>query len=266
MSTTTLWWIFGLSVTVLLISLWGRAIVADREVVAEAAQELAPADLVTEQVVSWVVSGLELAPPQAQEAVAELAELPEVRHASSEIVQELVEAAYDPAVSSVDIGALLAPLSSRISSELAAYGIALEPAVIESALQSVPALTLQSEPRAPVLSERVGRPLTTATVVAVLLMATAGSLLLALSSDRRATLRALALRIMVAGLSFWVILQVAAWIADPGGGGSPLGRTVSVVLASRGEVPLLVAAVGVTLVAGIVLFARKRRAPASGPE
>ncbi len=251
-----LWWIFGIATTVLLISLWGRSVAGDQRVVVEAASELAKAELVTEQVVAWLVGGLDLAPATAQSPVREIVSSPEMQQAAASLVEEVVAAAYEPAAPPVDVGEILQPVAPLVTEELQAFGIAATEAQVLESLSRLPPITLAAEQASPPIAETVKRPLSTATVLAALTMVMAAAFMLTFSQDRLATARGLALRIAVSGVSFAVILRLASWIADPGAGGSPLRRTLSVLLAASPEVPLVIGLLGAVLLSLTVL---KRR-------
>ena len=51
-------WVFGLSTTLLLVGLWGRAVTVDDDVIARSTEAALSADLVTERVYDWIGSGL----------------------------------------------------------------------------------------------------------------------------------------------------------------------------------------------------------------
>ncbi|MGB7861106.1 MAG: hypothetical protein WBM90_11465, partial [Acidimicrobiia bacterium] len=53
-ATATSGWVFGLAVTVMLISLWGRAVVVDTDALADAAAPLSGSATVIEMFTDWL--------------------------------------------------------------------------------------------------------------------------------------------------------------------------------------------------------------------
>jgi len=251
-----LWWLFGICTTVLLISLWGRAVASDQEAVTAAAQELAQTEMVTQQFVSWLMSGTDLTPAEAAATVTEVVQSPDLRLALGRVVGEVVRAAYAPG-GAADVGELLAPLAPLLESALAEHGIEADSEEVLAALESLPPLEFEASSNAPSMASRMTKPLTTATLVGVMALLTLSAFVLATSSNRLEALRMLAVRLVISSLSFAVILRVASWITDPAGGASPLRRTVSVLLRSSPEVPLLMAGAGLAVAGSSVLIARR---------
>ena len=52
-------WVFGLSTTLLLVGLWGRAVVADTATVARSTEAALSTEVVTDRVYDWIGDGLD---------------------------------------------------------------------------------------------------------------------------------------------------------------------------------------------------------------
>ncbi|HEY5578481.1 MAG TPA: hypothetical protein VIL12_02190, partial [Acidimicrobiia bacterium] len=191
-----LWWLFGICTTVLLISLWGRAVASDQEAVTAAAQELAQTEMVTQQFVSWLMSGTDLTPAEAAATVTEVVQSPDLRLALGRVVGEVVRAAYAPG-GAADVGELLAPLAPLLESALAEHGIEADSEEVLAALESLPPLEFEASSNAPSMASRVTKPLTTATLVGVMALLTLSAFVLATSSNRLEALRMLAVRLAI---------------------------------------------------------------------
>ena len=79
-------WMFGLSTTLLLIAIWGRAVTVDQSTIARSTEAALSVDLVTERVWDWVGEGLAatdgIGVAEADRVLVELKERPEATGAN----------------------------------------------------------------------------------------------------------------------------------------------------------------------------------------
>jgi hypothetical protein len=265
-------WVFGLASTVLLLGVWGRAVVTDTDELAKSLGPMATSQLVADRFAGWletelVDSGVDEA--AAGEATDRAMASPELSPILGDLVGEAVRAAAssDPGGAVVDVASVLAPAIPPITETLNAAGVPasrtdvaraigeLDPIVIREPTQS--ALIGPESP----LASRLG----TAVLLAVIALLGAGWVYVRAASDRMSGLRSLLTRFALGALSFSIFLKVGSWVTDPRGGRAPVGETVSLLAQSKWMVPLLMgsAAAGAALVFWI--FRRRVRPGARSP-
>jgi hypothetical protein len=263
-------WIFGLSTTVLLVGMWGRAVAADNEALEAGARAVLESDVVSGRVTSWIADGIEsgaqdLPAGLAADAAVAVWSRPETREALAQTIDRLVEAALAPPGTSVpiDLAATLEPLAPVVADELAVRGVALPASIVEAAFEELPSLALSTEAELSVASAVAGArsALTRVVAVGLLGMALSGAAAVMLAEERARQVRGLAVRVGVSAFTFALLLRIGAWALDPQGGRSPLAAGGAVILASSGHILLMAALVA----AGVALFAtfevrRRRRA------
>jgi hypothetical protein len=262
-------WLFGLSVTVLLLSVWGRAVVVDDDALGESLLPLARSAMVVGQVGDWleeelVASGLER--PVAESAVAEVVESEAFEGAAEEVLLGVVDAAAGKSgAATVDIAPILSPAVPVIADELAAAGVILSEDQVRGVISGLDPLVIRDPREAPVIGprSRVASRLGTATAIAVILILVTGAVAVRAANDPLTALRRLLSRIALGGLSFGIMLRVGAWVLDPSRGRAPLSETLSSLANSKWMVPVLVGAVAAAL-SGVVWGVRHyvRRAEA----
>lgn len=264
-SRATLGWAFGISLSVLLVSIWGRAVVADADSLAESLAPLAQTGAVVDFVADWmgdemVESGM---PPEAVEpTVRYFVESSAVRDVADELAIEVVAAAAstDPAGSSIDMRSLLVPAVPEVTMGLDGLGIETDEATVRGVVESLEPLVIRS-PGEPALvgpaSEAVSR-LGTASLLAVVALLVFGWGFVALSEDRIVGLRSLFQRVSVGALSFAVFLRLGAWVLDPAGGRAPVRQSLADLAGSKWLVPLQIAVIAAVL-AGVAYLVRRRR-------
>jgi hypothetical protein len=261
-------WFYGLSVTMLLVGLWGRAVADDTTAVTRATTEIAGAALVSDRVVDWVVSSasgeMAGAPDDVEPALRAVLADPEAHALVSAMVADIVEAALAPAGEAVtfDPAARVAaalPEVRVIATRLGEPGAA---AAVEEAAAGLQPIRLDAGPVEAVAGglATTRRALTIATLAAAAAALALGAAAAALSFDRRVTVRQLALRPALTGLALALMGRLGSWALDPSSGGAEAGpslrRGAASVLGSSLHVPLLI---GLGAAAVWVVVARRRR-------
>jgi hypothetical protein len=272
LSRSTLAWLFAVSLSVLLLALWGRSVVADTDTLADSLAPLSESSLVSRYLTTWMTeeligSGVE--PEQVMPTIEQFLASSAVGSTLDQFVVEVVEAAasVDPNGSSVEMAALVSPAAPDIAAGLTALGEPVtEPEVAEIVTTLDPLVIREPGARALVGhgSVTVAR-LGTAALLAVLAMSIFGYGFVALSEDRLGALRDLANRLALGGLSFAIFLRLGSWVLDPEGGRAPVQSTLSALAGSKWAVPLQMALLGGVL-AGVIYVVRRtlrrRGAPA----
>lgn len=271
-------WLFGLSVTVLLISMWGRAVVVDTATLGESLSPLARSVVVTERFADWMVGGLSDAgvePAVAEPAVAETLTASAVVTALDNLVVEVVEAAASvgPAMATVDVAGVLRPAVPEIAESLMATGLPVTVTEVGRIVESLDPLVIREEGAAPLIGpgSTVAARLGLAAVLALVMMTATGWVAVVTAPDRIAEVKSLLLRVTLGGLTFSILLRVGSWIVDPGGGRAPVGEAMSALARSKWLTPLAVAALAAVIAGGMWLgrqLVRRRatnRLPAAEP-
>lgn len=262
-SRASLGWAFGIALSVLLVSIWGRAVVADTESLAEALAPMVRTEAVIEFVADWmgeemVESGIE--PEVVEPTVSYFVGSSAVAEAADVFAAEFVIAAAstDPDGSSIDMRALLGPAVPEVASGLGGLGIEVDESTVRGVVEGLEPLVIRT-PGEPALlgpaSETASR-LGTASLLAVVALLVFGWGFVALSEDRLAGLRSLFQRVSVGALSFAVFLRLGAWVLDPAGGRAPIPETVSNLAESKWLVPLQIA-LAAAIVSGAIYLTRR---------
>lgn len=241
-------WAFGLCVTILFVSLWGRAVVIDTDSLAESVSPLARSELVAGTLTEWLIEQLAeagLDPALSDPVTGYVEESPVVASALESVVTDIVYAAasQDPDAASVDVGASLAPVVPKIAADLGAQGVPVSESAMDRLIANLDPLNVRDAQAAPVVG--AGSPTASRLGVAALLAALGITVLgwaqIALEDDPAKTLRALLTKIALSGLSFAVFLRVGSWALDPSGGRAPVRESLSNLARSQWMVPLEVA-------------------------
>jgi hypothetical protein len=260
-------WLFGLSTTVLLISMWGRSLSGDEASLVRAAAEASQADVIVNQVASWIGEAVAEADgiPQdpARAAVKQLWQRPDTRATMESLVAQVVEVAFlEPGeVTLIDVSAALQPMADDLAAEVSRLGYPITSTEIEGTLGRIDPIEVAAGAEAPVAGSvlRARSALTLATAASLGGVVAFGAIALALADDRRAMLRDLATRMLLGALSFTVLLRIGSWITDPGAGGSALRKSGAFLLGRSLHVPLLFAAGAATMAAWAAWTVRQRR-------
>lgn len=255
-------WLFGLSVTVLLLSVWGRAVVIDDDALGEALLPLSRSAFVVDQVGDWleeelVASGVEQS--IAERTVTSVIESDEFDQAADNLLLGVIDAAVGKGgAATVDVASILAPAVPKITDELASAGMSLSEESIGGVVAGIDPLVIRDPGEVPVLGprSRVAARLGTATAVAVILILVTGAVAVRAADDRLTAIRRLLSRIALGGLSFGIMLRVGAWVLDPSRGRAPLSETLSRLAGAKWIIPVLVAAVAAAMSGAVWLFRR----------
>lgn len=255
-------WLFGLSVTVLLLSVWGRAVVVDEDSLGESLLPLARSAVVVDQVGSWleeelVASGLERR--IAESAVAGVIESDAFEEAAEELLLRAVAAAAGKGgAATVDVAPILSPAVPVITEELAAAGITLSANEVRRVVSGLDPLVIRDPTETPMIGprSRMASRLGTATAAAVILILVTGAVAVRAAGDHLTALRRLLSRVALGGLSFGIMLRVGAWVLDPSRGRAPISETLSHLANSKWIVPVLVAVVAAALSAAVWVVRR----------
>ena len=256
-------WLIGLAVTVLLISIWGRAIVVDTDALAESLGPLSQSVTVVDQFADWLgseLTGAGVDPALADEAVKRALRGSAVDDALNDLVLEVVVSAAtsDPGGASVDVASILAPAVPEIAVSLTSSGVPVTEGQVEEVVDGLDPLVIIEPGQAPPVGPEspIATRLGTATVLALMAMVVAGSISITAASDRIGTARKLLIRVSLSGLTFGLLLKLGSWILDPGGGRAPVSQTLSGLAEAKWLVPMSVAGLAAAL-AGLTWLVRR---------
>lgn len=262
----TAFWLFGLSVSVLIGTLWGSTAAGNRGTIDRVVDQVAQSETVQRRLMDWAVRGLDLARYNLRDrtgTVERLMHLPAMEQVLEELTAQAVDAAFAPVglVVWIDPAAILLPATPDITVLLRSEGIDVDEQTVGGVISSVDPIPLSSDDgfQFSASATRVSRTLTLAALAAGLAAVLFGVTAVLISPDRRAAVRHLGFRLTLTGLSFAMLLRLGAWIADPQGGGSPWRVGIARLLASHLDVPLVVAGIGAAVAClGALRWSRRR--------
>ncbi|MGH8943149.1 MAG: hypothetical protein ACRDWF_10065 [Acidimicrobiia bacterium] len=263
-------WVFGLASTVLLVGIWGRAVVVDTNELADTLSPLAAGDMVSDRLATWLESELVNAGVDgvgASVAADQVLAHPSVGPVLEQLVAEGVEAAAsgDPNGGTVDVAAILLPASGQITTGLNEAGVPVTNEQVEAALARLDPLVIRDGSDQPFVgaSSPLAANLGTAAMLGALLMLFAGTAYIVMSIDRMRAFRALLTRFALGALSFAVLLRLGSWLVDPEGGRAPFRESFALLANSKWMVPLTI---GLVAMAAAIVFRvfRRRVRPAAG--
>lgn len=243
-------WLYGISTTIFLFSIWGRAVVSDTELLSDAASRAANSELVSSRVETWFESVLVRA--GLGDASGTLSELivavPEVRSATADLMGELVRAAAEPADDPVviDVASAYRPAVPAVASTLARAGAPVGQEQVEAAVAELDPLVIEPEPdQPPAVGPRsnAARSLTVATLVALGSMVVSGGGAVMASRERQTMFRSLLNRLAVSGFTYFVFFQISAWVLDPRRGRVTIRGSAAEIVGSKLWIPLAVGAI-----------------------
>lgn len=257
-------WVFGLSTTLLLVGLWGRAVVVDQDTVARSTEAALSTELVTERVYDWIGEGLAtsagISDEQADQVLAQVQEYPEAAAAVDTLIESTVAALIAPPGedTTIDVAALLVPLVPDVVAEIEAQGLAVPEGAVEEAVESLDPVELDAGEAVSVgvVTEQARSVLTLGVLVAALMLLVSGSAAVVLSEERWPMLRSLFIRIAFSALSFAIFFRLGGWVLDPDGGRSPLRRSGAILMESNLGVFLAIGA-GAALLALTIWIVRR---------
>ena len=262
-SKSTLGWAFGMSVSILFLALWGRAVVVDTDTLAESLAPLSETSIVRDYVADWLAeelvdSGAD--PAMVEPSVGSILESSRVSEALDQLVGEVVAAAAatEPAGSVIDMAGLLGPTVPELTLGLSGLGFPVTQGEISEVVAGLDPLVVRQSgsealvgPNSPTAA-RLG----TAALLAALGIVIFGLGVVALAGDRVAEVRSLLNRVAIGGLSFAVFLRLGSWVLDPSRGRAPVRSSLSALAGSKWFVPLQVALVAAG-VAGAIYVGRR---------
>jgi hypothetical protein len=262
---STMGWAFGMSVSILFLALWGRAVVVDTDTLAESLSPLAGSGIVMDFVGDWMAD--EMVDAGADPAMVEptidyylessgVGETVEVVHAS---------ASPDPEGTTIDMAALVGPSVPELTAGLAGMGFAVTEDRVSGVVEQFDPLVIRQPGSEPVVGPNspTAARLGTAALLAFIALIGFGLAYVTFSEDRVGAVRSLATRVAVGGLSFAVFLRVGSWVLDPDGGRAPVQETLSALARSQWSVPSWVALFA-AMVAGAIYLGRRWLRPAAG--
>lgn len=263
-------WIYGLSISVTLVSVWGRALVVDTQLMASSAVAAADSEFVSGRIESWLVGELSslpgVGPAAATGAATAVAADPALAGTIDELVARTVIAAAAPVgePTVVDVAEVLSPAVPAITKSLADQGISASEEQVEAVVADLDPLVVRDPEEPPVVGSGsdAASTLSLATLVGVLILGGMGSLAIWLSEDRRAMLRGLFTRIAVSALGFAVMFRLGSWILDPGAGRSPARTAASQLAGAKLWIPVLIS-VAAAVAARFVRVKRAKRVEAA---
>lgn len=244
---STVLWVYGIAVTVTLVSLWGRAVVVDTALVAEAAADSATAGPVAALVEQWLQRELvELGTGPGNQVIGGVSDDPEVAAVVADLVRAVVLAAAVPPGEEavVDVSELLQPAVPAITRNMEANGVGVDERAVAAYVASLDPLVVRSHESPPPVGRSSGaaRSLYLATVVGILTMAASGSAALWMAEDRRAMGKSLLSRLGLGALGFAIMFKLGAWILDPGAGRAPFRTAAARLVGAKLWIPTMVAA------------------------
>ncbi len=259
-------WVFGLASTVLLVGIWGRAVVVDTNELADTLSPLAAGDMVSDRLATWLEAELVEAGVDgvgAAVAADQVLAHPSVGPVLEELVAEGVEAAAsaDPTGASVDVAAILLPASGQITKGLNEAGVPVSSEQVEAALTQLDPLVVRNPSDRPFVgvSSPLAANLGTAAMLGALLMLFSGTSYIAMSRDRMRAFRALLTRFALGALSFAVLLRLGSWLVDPEGGRAPFRESFALLANSKWLVPLTIGLVAMAAALIASMFRRRIR-------
>jgi hypothetical protein len=266
-------WVFGLALSVLLISVWGRAVVSDSEALGEALSPLAGSSAIAGQFADWM--GEEMATSgvtetEADQLVTAMLDDSVVDDALDRLVAAVVEAAATPGVAgaSVDVAEAVSPAIPEVTAQLASSGVHVSENDVRRSLDRLGPLVIREPGIAPAIGPEspVAARLGAASVLALIVMSLAAWAYARSKGDRIAAVRSLLTRIALSAVSFGLMLRLGSWVLDPSGGRAPVTEAIAGVAGAKWTTPVVIGLVAAAAAAGIWLARRRVRRVAVSPE
>lgn len=248
-------WVFGLSTTLLLLGLWGRAVTADQQTVTDTAMAVVDAEVAQDRIYDWIEGAISqsqgVGSAEAEVAISQLRESPELEAVIDNVIWSFVAALFaEPGETAViDLEAALSPAVPVIVEQLSSQDVPVDESAVKAALDDASVIELDTGGAAGI-AEIVSDARTLVSQVVVLaffIMVASAAAAIALAQGRYAMLRTLAIRVVLSSLSFAVLFRLGSWAFDPDAGGSPVANGGSVLLGSNGHVFVLMAVVAAVI-------------------
>jgi hypothetical protein len=261
-------WVFGLSTTLLLLGLWGRAVTVDEATIVESARAVVDAEVAQDRIYDWIGDAIaetqNVGSDEASAVIARLRNRPEIGAAIDVIVEQFVAALFAPEGGStvVDIQEAVTPVLPVVVAELSAESVAVDEELLVAALGDASEIEFDTGGVAGVAAVvRDAKALVSRVVLfALASMVLSATAAVALAERRYAMVRTLSSRVLLSALSFAVLFKVGSWALDPERGGTPVASGGSIILASNGHIFIVIAviAAAVGIAGGWVAWKRQR--------
>jgi hypothetical protein len=240
-------WTFGLTTSLFLIGMWGRTVAVDDATIEDSARTIIDSDIATDRINTWFEEGLTTAAGIDSETARSVASVMESRPEYQAAVDAIIAAFVDSLFAAegdttrVDLERTLLPLVSVVAGELALRDVPVEEERIEDALDEAGVVELDAGEAASVAAVvSDARVFLTQVVAGSLLgMLLAGMAAVSLAPQHWAMMRQLSTRVLIAALSYGVVLQLAGWALDPSRGRSPVSGAAGVLFSSNSHVFLV---------------------------
>jgi hypothetical protein len=270
-------WVFGLSTTLLLVGLWGRAVTVDESTISESVKAVVDAEVAQDRIYDWIGDAIadtqELGNDQASAVISHLRSRAEVRVAIDVIIERFVAALFAPEGESilVDIEGAIAPVVPVVVDALSAQNVAVDEGLLVAALGDTSSIELDTGEAAGVAAVvRDAKALVSRVVFfALVSMMLSGVAAVSLAERRYAMVRTLSVRVLLSAISFAVLFRLGAWALDPGRGGTAVANGGSIILGSNLHVFAVIAIVASVFGAAggwVAWLRQQRRADAVGLE
>lgn len=256
-------WVYGMAVTLTLVSIWGRAVVVDSDLVSQAAAETAHAGPVAARIEAWLAGELVeeggVDDSTANDIASSAVHDPALEDTVSDLVGAVVSAAALPpgAEVVVDVAEILRPAAPALTAHMQDAGVPIDEAAVSDYVASLDPLVVRQPDERPVFGPSSGaaRTLYLGTIIGLMVVCATGAVALLLSQERRVMLRSLFNRIALSALGFAVFFQLGAWFLDPGAGRAPFRLAASRLVAAKLWLLALIA-----IAAGLAGWALRSRA------
>jgi hypothetical protein len=240
-------WTFSLATSLFLVGMWGRTVAVDDATIENSARTIIDSDIATDRINTWFEEGLATAAGIDSETARSVASAMESRPEYQAAVDAIIAAFVDSLFASegdttrVDLERTLLPLVSVVAGELALRDVPVEEERIEDALDEAGVVELDAGEAASVAAVvSDARVFLTQVVAGSLLgMLLAGMAAVSLAPQHWAMMRQLSTRVLIAALSYGVVLQLAGWALDPSRGRSPVSGAAGVLFSSNSHVFLV---------------------------
>jgi hypothetical protein len=252
--------------------MWGRTVVVDSGTLEDSARTIIDSDIAADRINTWFEEGLTTAAGIDSETARSVARaiesMPEYQESVDAIIAAFVDSLFATGggTQGVDLDGALSPLVPVVAGELAERDIHVEVESIEDVLDDAGVLELDAGQAATIAAVVVDARvfLTQVVVVSLLGMLFAGALAVVLALEKYAMFRQLSTRVVVAALSYAVVLRLAGWALDPSRGRSPIAGSIGVLLSSNSDVLLILGAVAAGLAAAGYWLTSRTREPFVG--
>ena len=266
MARASIGWAFGMTVTILFLSLWGRAVVIDTDTLAESLSPLAGTSIVSDMLGGWMADEMVDAgadPDLVEPTIDYYFQSSGIGDALDQLVVEMVYAAGStgPEAATIDMAALFRPAVPELTLGLSQMGHEVTQEEVAAVVAQFDPLVIRQPGADPIVGPRspTASRLGTAALLALVAMIGFGAVFAFLSDDRIWAVKSLLTRVAVGGLSFAVFLRVGSWVLDPAGGRAPVQQTISELARSKWLVPLEIALVAAVAAGGIYFWRRRVR-------